>query len=277
MLLLLAALTGIAQELVVCSYNVRLHTDRDERKGEVWSRRCQALCDQMNFVRPDVLGVQELLPDQKRDLLAALDGYGCIGLPRDDGETKGERSAIFYRFDRVELLDSGTFWLSETPNQPSYGWDADCRRVCSWGKFRDRLTGKVFCHYNLHMDHIGVVARRESALLVMDSINHLNAGVPVVLTGDFNVAQTDPVLSTFTASGVLKDCYHAAKYRFAENGTYMGYDSGAYTDERIDHVFVSANSQVNRYGILTDCYWTGDPPVRHTISDHYPVVVTVSL
>ncbi len=236
-----------------------------------------------------------MLVGQLRDLKQGLDGYDCIGVGRDDGKEAGEYSAIFYKEDKLKRLDYGNFWLNETPDKPALGWDAACIRICTWGKFQDVKTKLKFFFFNLHMDHVGVVARREAAKLVVRKIKEIaGSNVPVILTGDFNVDQHDEIYQIFTQSGLLKDSYTAAKMRFAENGTFQGFKSSLLTDSRIDHVFVSNKFQVNQYGILTNGYWTegtsrevnkeGAAPqelnfrqyVHRLPSDHYPVMVKLN-
>ena len=286
----------MAQQLLVGSYNLRNKNDGDSIKGEVWSKRCQVICDQVNFVAPAILGTQELLHGQIVDMLPALDGYDYIGVARDDGAMKGEYSAIFYKKDRLKLLEQGNFWLSETPDRPGLGWDAACIRICTWGKFKDRLTKKKFYCFNLHMDHMGKVARREAAKLVVRKIQEMAKDAIVVLTGDFNVDQTDEIYTIFTRSGLLADSYEAARLRFAENGTFNSFKTQLKTTSRIDHVFVSPSVKVDAYGVLTDSYWT---PLQHSAdnlkgddapqeisfgeyqrrnpSDHYPVFVRMRM
>ena len=285
-----------AQQLVVGSYNLRNKNDGDSIKGEVWSKRCQVICDQVNFVAPAILGTQELLHGQIVDMLPALDGYGYIGVARDDGETKGEYSAIFYKKDRLKLIEEGNFWLSETPDRPGLRWDAACIRICTWGKFKDRQTKKKFYCFNLHMDHVGTVARREAAKLVLRKIQEIAKGAVVVLTGDFNVDQTDEIYGILSHSGLLRDSYEAARVRFAENGTFNCFKTQLKTASRIDHIFVSPSVKVDAYGVLTDSYWT---PLQHSAdnikgddapreisfgeyqrrnpSDHYPVFVKMRM
>lgn len=276
--------------LTIGTYNIRLYVTDDEERGEIWSTRCKVMCDQMNFEAPDAFGAQEVTYRQLVDMLAQLDGYAFTGRGRDDGNKEGEYSCIFYKEDRLELLDEGTFWLSETPEKVSFGWDAACRRVCSWGKFHVRNTDFTFYHFNLHMDHIGVMARREGAKLVMSRIRSIAQGMPVVLTGDFNVDQNDEIYTIFSQSGLLNDSYEIARLRFAENGTYIAFDPNAKTDSRIDHIFVSPNFTVDRYAVLTNGYWTAVPNAvssnehngpaevkvtqyrQRTPSDHYPVI-----
>ena len=232
------------------------------------------------------------------DLLKGLDGYDYIGVGRDDGGQAGEYAAIFYKKDRLRLLDHGDFWISETPDRPGLGWDAACVRICSWGRFsRQTATDdEAFYFFNLHMDHVGVVARREGARLVVRKIREIAQGAPVIVTGDFNVDQTDEIYSIFTHSGLLVDSYEAARLRFAENGTFNSFDSSIYTQSRIDHVFVSPGARVDAYGMLTSGYWVPNDAsgelkkaanapqeisfntcVRRLPSDHYPVFVRLKL
>ena len=278
-----------AQQLMVGSYNIRYKNRNDSINGDVWSKRCQVICDQVNFMAPDVFGAQEVLYCQLQDMKGALDGYDYIGIGRDDGDRAGEHEAIFYKTDKIQLLDHGDFWLSETPEKPGLGWDAVCIRICTWGKFTMEET--VFYYFNLHMDHVGVVARREAAKLVVSKIREIAQGAPVVLTGDFNVDQTNEIYAIFIQSGLLKDSYDAARIRFAENGTFNAFKTEYYTTSRIDHVFVSPELKVEAYGVFTNSYWTpdeidetlksSDAPqeisfdnyVRRNPSDHYPVFV----
>ena len=287
------AMAMSAQQLFVGSYNIRYHNNDDDRKGNIWTTRCKVLTGQVNFEDPDIFGAQEVLHAQLGDLLAALDGYDYIGVGRDDGKQKGEYSAIFYKKDRIELLRNGHFWLNETPDKPALGWDAACIRICTWGEFRQKSTDFKFYYFNLHMDHVGVVARREAAKLAVQKIREIAKGAPVVLTGDFNVDQTDEIYSIFTNSGILNDSYTHARLRFAENGTFNDFKPDVKSESRIDHVFVSPEFDVDRYGMLTNMYWTDDAPSKkhkstqapdqlgfrkmtlRTPSDHYPVFVKI--
>ena len=287
-----------AQEMLVGSYNIRYKNWNDSVNGNVWAKRCQVICDQVNFMNPFIFGTQEVLYNQLQDLQQGLDGYDYIGIGRDDGERGGEHEAIFYKKDQLTLLDSGNFWLSETPEKPGLGWDAACIRICTWGKFqvnakkkKDRTT---FYFFNLHMDHVGVVARREAAKLVVARIQEIANDARVILTGDFNVDQTNEIYNIFTDSGLLKDSYETARIRFAENGTFNAFKTEYFTASRIDHVFVSPAITVEAYGVLTNSYWTknqisdealkaSDAPqeiwfsntTRRNPSDHYPVFVKI--
>ncbi len=260
-----------AQSLYVGTYNIRYQNDYDTKDGNGWTKRCPVVCDQLNFEHPDVFGAQEVLDAQLHDMLERLDGYDYLGVGRDDGEQKGEYSPIFYDKGKLRLLNKGHFWLSQTPKKPGRGWDAACNRICTWGEFEDCCTGFRFYFFNLHMDHVGTTARRESAKMVVDSIRMMaGESTPVVLTGDFNVDQHDEIYSIFTHSGLLNDSYEQSRLRFAENGTYNDYNQEQKTDSRIDHVMVSPSFEVERYGVLTNTYWDNK---RRLPSDHYPVLV----
>lgn len=288
----------MSAQMLVGTYNIRYKNQGDSVKGERWSKRCQVMCDQINFMSPDIFGAQEVLHTQLVDMLKGLDGYDYIGVGRDDGKTGGEYAAVFYKKDRLRLLDHGDFWLSETPDRPGLGWDAACVRICTWGKFTGMTAtnDEAFYFFNLHMDHVGVVARREAAKLIVTKVREIAQGAPVIITGDFNVDQKDEIYSIFLQSGLLKDSYQSARQRFAENGTFNAYDINIYTDSRIDHVFVSPEVQVESYGILTNSYWVpndssselrkaADAPqeisfstyTRRQPSDHYPVFVRLKL
>ena len=289
-----AALSVMAQPLNVGSYNIRMHSKVDYKNGDGWTERREVMCDLVAYTAFDIFGSQEVCHDQLEYMLSRLPEYDYIGVARDDGKQKGEYSPVFYRRDRFELLDSGTFWLSETPDKVSYGWDAACRRVCSWGYFKDKLTKKKFWFFNTHMDHKGKVARVEGAKLVISKINQMcGKGAKVILTGDFNVAQDSPAYKTFAESGLLKDSYELAPVKFAPTGTFNSFKVANHTTKRIDHIFVS-EVNVLRYGVLTYHYWSTnngtdatltDAPKEikaehrgvHLPSDHYPVQIFVDL
>lgn len=293
--LVFATATLCAQTLNVASYNVRTHTPKDYEHGDGWTQRVDYLCDVIRFSDFDIFGAQEVRYEQLTDMLARLDGYAYIGAGRDDGKRKGEFSPIFYKKERFKLLDSGTFWLSETPDHPSKGWDAKYPRICSWGVFKDKVLHRKFWFFNLHMDHKGIEARRESARLIVNHIKECcGKDANVILTGDFNVAQDNEIFRIFADCGFLKDSYEVAEFRFAPTGTFNSFKPTNYTTRRIDHIWVSNSIDVARYGILTYHYWSDENGVAATNtdapkdvkseqrqvrlpSDHYPVNVFLRL
>lgn len=277
----------------VASYNLRQLNDGDTKAGNGWSRRCPVLGQLIRYHEFDIFGTQEGFKSQLEELKEELPGYDYIGVGREDGKDAGEHSAIFYRTDMFTLLDHGDFWISETPDKPGLGWDAACPRICSWGKFRHNDSGREFVMFNLHMDHVGKKARVEGAKLVRSRIDGFGKDCAAFVTGDFNVDQTSPSYRTITAGGDLKDSYEVAELRYALNGTFNSYQTDNYTESRIDHVFVTPDVKVLKYGVLTDTYRTPenservaakDAPgeievsryVARTPSDHFPVVVKVS-
>ena len=286
-----AAVCACAQSLNVASYNVRLLTDADYKSGNGWSQRVDCLCDVIRFSDFDIFGAQEVKYEQLSDMLYRLQDYDYVGVGRDDGAQGGEYSPVFYKKERFTLLDSGTFWLSETPDKVSKGWDARHRRVCSWGYFKDKVSRRKFWFFNLHMDHIGKQARVESALLVQQKMKEIGENLPAILTGDFNVDQTHRSYLALTESGTLRDAFEVADLRYATNGTFNGFDSDNYTESRIDHVFVTPTFHILKYGVLTDSYRrmkkddqkasVKDCPEEISIrsyesripSDHFPVMV----
>ena len=278
-----------AQTLNVASYNIRLQTKSDYEHGDGWTQRVDALCDVVRFSDFDIFGAQEVRHVQLEDMLERLPGYAYVGVGRDDGEKGGEYSPVFYKRERLKLLDGGTFWLSETPDRVSKGWDAVCMRICSWGHFEDLATGCRFWFFNLHMDHRGKVARHKSAELVLERIGKMcGRRDNVILTGDFNVAQDDETYALIAESGVLNDAYEVAEFRFAPTGTFNAFKPENWTSKRIDHIWVSDRARVLRYGVLTYHYWEGERGSERTLedfpkeakaekrtlrlpSDHYPV------
>lgn len=278
-------------ELRVASFNLRQKNTRDSVKGNGWDNRYPVIADMIRFHEFEIFGTQEGFKHQLEDLKGKLPGYEYIGVGRDDGKEKGEYSAIFYDANLFELLDKGNFWLSETPDKPGLGWDAACVRVCSWGKFRDKASGKVFQFFNLHLDHVGVKARIESVRLVQKKMKEFGLDLPTFLTGDFNVDQFNDMYKELAGSDILDDSFVTAKFVYAPNGTFNSYHTDSFTDSRIDHIFVSKGMDVEKYGVLTDTYrWpivreseavAKDSPreiklynaTPRTPSDHFPIMI----
>jgi len=267
------AICAMSTDLLVGTYNIRCDVTSDRESGNGWQQRCPQVCALVGYESPDVWGAQEVFYHQLQDIIKLLPEYGYVGVGRDDGDQRGECSPVFYRRDRFEVVDSGHFWLSDTPWKPSLGWDGACVRICSWVHLRHLADQNDFFYFNLHLDHVGEVARRNAATLVLSRIGEIAQGGTVILTGDFNVDQHDEVYQQFATSGLLNDSYEVAQRRLEPNGTFNNYDFGQVSKSRIDHVFVSPNVSVERYGILTNIYWS-DGQIRMP-SDHYPVFVKI--
>ena len=263
-------------EFNVASYNLRQLNDSDTRHGDGWERRYPVIAELIRFHDFNIFGTQEGFKSQLEQLKANLPGYDYIGVARDDGKEAGEHSAIFYDTNMFELLDHGDFWLSETPDKPGLGWDAACVRICTWGKFRHKKSGKEFQFFNLHMDHVGTQARVESGKLVQEKMKEFGLDLPTFLTGDFNVDQTHDVYAVLTGADFLKDSYQEADFKYALNGTYNAYQTDGFTDSRIDHIFVTDNVDVEKYGVLTDTYRTPLAADSVYATDNFPKEVSLN-
>lgn len=282
-----------AVELKLGTFNIRYSNANDSVAGNGWSQRAPYVAGLIRFHDFDIIGTQEGKYHQLRDILSMLPGYDFIGVGRDDGVHAGEHSAIFYKTDCFDVVDHGDFWLSETPEKPSKGWDAPMhKRICTWGKFRDRQSGETVLFINLHMDHKGVKAREESARLVLERIGQIAGDLPVIVTGDFNADQHSKPYQVLRDSGVLSDSFETADFRYAPNGTYFAFEPSRFTEKRIDHLFVNSGFHVKRYGVLTDTYRARLTPEQkasgkervsakspdytdRTPSDHYPIMIVV--
>ncbi len=182
--------------LVVMTYNIRYGTANDGENS--WANRKEMACDVLRRHNPDIVGLQEALRFQIDDIRAALPRYAEIGGGRDDGKTEGEYSAILYRKDRLDLDDSGTFWLSDTPETPgSITWGNACTRICTWGRFLRKDTRQAFYLFNTHLDHVSQYSRDRSAVLLAQRIRDRKHADPVLVTGDFNAGEDNPVVRYF--------------------------------------------------------------------------------
>ena len=261
--------TAQSQHLNIATYNLRYQNAGDSLQGNAWSKRCPVICELIRYHNFDIWGGQEVLFAQMNDLINNLPEYSCVGVGRDDGDKEGECSPVFYKKDLFTCLQSGHFWLSPITDTPNKGWDAALPRICTWVQLKENRTNRIFWFFNLHFDHIGVIARRESAKLVLAKINEMCADEPVILVGDFNVDQHNESYTLIQTSGRLRDTYEIAKIRYAQTGTFNNFNPNQHSDSRIDHIFVSSDFNVIRYGILTDSY--RDTESIRLPSDHFPV------
>lgn len=262
------------------TYNIRQENSSDYKAGNGWKQRAPYVADLLRFHGFDIFGTQEGFKNQLDDILDRLPGYAFIGSGRDDGAEKGEYCAIFYRTDLFDVVDKGDFWLSETPDRPGLGWDAMFTRICSWGRFRHRRSGREFIFMNVHTDHAGQVAQLKGARLVLEKAREINPSLPLIVTGDFNVTQSSEAYMAMARSGVVEDAFETARFNYSPNGTFNSYHTDRYTADRLDHVFVSPAINVNSYGVLTDTYRRIDNDglcSARNPSDHYPVLVNIDL
>jgi endonuclease/exonuclease/phosphatase family metal-dependent hydrolase len=256
------------QSFILMTYNIRMNTPDDGVNA--WPLRKDKVIGLLKFHQADLFGIQEALPEQVNDLEAGFPDFDHVGVGRDDGISKGEHMCIFYRKSRFEKLADGNFWLSPTPEKPGLGWDAACNRTCTWIKLKDKVTGKVFFHFNTHLDHRGATARLEGAKLILQKMGDLNQlNLPVILTGDFNsVKSGDPIQ---TIMKVLADSREKSETTpYGPEGTSGGFDVKLMPGI-IDYIFINDQVKVSRHGFLTDSWGLFYP------SDHLPVLAEVRI
>lgn len=251
------------ESIKVISYNIRCGVNPGQDGENNWEYRKQASINMINDEKPTIFGLQEALPPHLEYLEEHLPQYASYGIARDDGKSEGEYMTIYYLKDEVELLDCGTFWLSETPDTPSRGWDAACNRTCTWAKMRMKRSGKEFAYLNTHLDHVGKVAQREGlALMMKRAAQIVPDGMPVFVTADFNCVTSDPIFEPIKA--VMKDARETAP-QTDRRATFNGWKPNA--TAVIDHIFYRG-AEPKSFRVLCDKNY-GAP----YISDHYPIVL----
>ncbi len=246
-------------DVKIISYNIRTIANDGENN---WQFRKHATKNMIEKHSPDAFGLQEAKTAHMQYIDSVCPQYARVGVGRDDGKNRGEFMTIYYKKDRFDLLDSGTFWLSETPEKVSRGWDAACNRVATWVKLRDKATGVKFYYFNTHFDHKGSVAQAESSKLIVDKIRKI-AGkkATVILTGDFNLASENPALNPLHKN--LNDARATAPISDNKN-TFTGF--GLYKESMIDHIFYRGRRVVcNEFRTLDGYYGA------KYISDHFPL------
>lgn len=271
--------TSTNPPLQVMTFNIRFPNPDDG--FHYWPNRRDLVASMIRFNEADLVGLQEAFRSQLDDLAARLPDYEWFGVCRTSGTTTpnpdNEFSAILYRKDRFEKRQGGTFWLSETPDAAGQkGWDANLPRIVTWAEFRDKASGKTFFHFNTHFDHVGQVARRESAKLILAKIKAIAGNAPVVCTGDFNARPSDEPIQVITDPknpDALKDGYRITKMpHHGPTGTSTnGFLFPGVPDARIDYIFVKNRVSVLKHAILSDS-WSGLLP-----SDHLPVLARISI
>lgn len=248
------------------TFNIRLIHPDDNAMGWGWASRRDRVADYVHQQDLDIVGMQEVLYPALCDLQERLPEYDYIGVGREDGKQAGEYSCIWYKRDRFEVLDKGNFWLSETPDSVgSRGWDAALERIASWGKFRDKKSGQIFMSVNTHFDHVGVEARKQSALLIIRKIREIVGDKPAIVTGDFNVDETSQAYKTITTNEfVLRDAFKVTPKHQGCMYTFQSFSRIDPKDcDKIDFIFLTPNIQVRQTTI------TPDNPA-YILSDHNP-------
>jgi len=252
-----------AEKLTVMSFNVRNSHANDG--DNAWDIRRVATPAMLEAVRPDIFGVQEAYPEQEQYITENCQQYVAFGVGRNDGADDGERMSILYNQEVLEMEDGGTWWLSETPDVPSVGWDAKYPRTATWALMKVRKSGKRFYFVNTHLDHKGVEARRNSLLMIVGKIREMDATLPMVLTGDLNVEPGDPCLTAL--DGLMINARTSAA-QTVDDPSFNGYEGES--AKIIDYIFYSGFSAAESFRVVNESF-CGIP----FISDHYPIVSTL--
>lgn len=266
--------SSLTIQLNLMTFNVRYDNPSDSANN--WKFRRDFAASMILKNRVDVMGTQEVLSNQLTDLLGAMPQYSYVGVGRKDGKTAGEYSAVFYRKDRFQLLRSGTFWLSENPNAVGIkGWDAAIERIVTWAVLKDKATGKEFAFVNTHFDHIGQVARRESAKLLLAKVDEIANGMPVIVSGDLNSTPDSEVIKILTDANTdnhLTDSRSIAAEILGPSWTFHGFGTVPVESRTIiDYIFIKNKVSVQQVSVISEMQG------KIYLSDHNPVLVKASL
>ena len=274
-LVLLGGAVAHAREARVMSYNIRYGTAHDG--DDAWVNRRALLIEQLRRQAADTIGMQEALRFQIDEIRAALPHYGEVGIGRDGGEA-GEYSCILFDIRKFRVQESGTFWLSETPDERSRDWDSACVRICTWALLADRETGETFYHYNTHLDHQSAEARLNGVRLIAQRIASGKPDVPFVLTGDFNAAEESPPVGYLKGEGVdgngnktpvaMVDTFRVLHPDAQEVGTFNRF-RGEKGGAKIDYIMAAPETKVLAAEIDFSM------PDGRCVSDHFAVTATL--
>lgn len=254
------------QDIKVMTFNLKYNGDGYQTRENRFPKAVKMI----ERHAADSFGVQEAEKWWNDSFEEALPQYARVGTYRDDGISLGESCSIFYLKDKFELVDSGDFWLSETPDKPSKGWDSACSRITTWAILKDKATGFVYAHFNTHLDHVGAKAKAESVPLIAEKIAEIAPDIPVVLTGDFNMTEDSGNYVNILACK-LNDTRHLAE-RADNCATYHDYNPFVFNTKPIDFIFVNGYYASVKSSIVDSSTFGLVYP-----SDHFPVIVEMTL
>lgn len=247
--------------LLVMSYNVRnSHANDGDNAWDIRKTATKAMIDSQ---KPDIIGIQEAYPEQEGYIVAECPAYKAFGVGRNDGAEDGERMSIVYNSEVLSMEQGGTWWLSETPDVPSVGWDAKYPRTATWALMKDKRNGSTFYFVNTHLDHKGANARRNGLLMIVNKIKAMNADVPLILTGDFNVEPGDSCL--VDVDSLMISARVAAKVT-TDTPSFNGFNKEG-RQKTIDYIYYYGFGEAESFSVL-DQDFDGKP----FISDHYPIL-----
>jgi endonuclease/exonuclease/phosphatase family metal-dependent hydrolase len=268
--------------LSIMSFNIRRGTARDGRNH--WQFRRTLVEEVLRRYKPDVLGLQEALSFQMAEVCAMLPGYGKVGCGHLGG-SRGLHNAIFYDADRFDLAESGTFWLSDTPDRPaSKGWGNIMPRTCTWARLIIRKTGQPFYVYNIHLDHLSGRSRKRSVLYLTERIGSRPSAAPFVLTGDFNAGERSAPIRYLKGKAVpganpperivnpdpLLDAFRVQNPNQRRPVTFHGFRRFFFRF-RLDYIFVPPSIRVRDAEIIQL------REKRRYPSDHFPLLTRLDL
>jgi len=261
--------------LTVLTFNIRYGTANDGPNH--WTNRREFLMDVIRKEDADIIGLQEALDAQIREIVAILPAYAVVGVGRDDGKTRGEYAAILFRRDRLHVAESGTFWFSDTPGVvASKSWGNTITRICTWARFVDR-DGRAFWHFNVHLDHISQPSRERSTALLAQRISERRTpDEPAIVTGDFNVGEDNPAIAALLgprdgAAPLMLDTFRVRHPDEKTAGTFSGFVMGTVSGPKIDYILVPPGTEVLAAEIIRTSRDARYP------SDHFPVSARVRL
>lgn len=249
----------------IMTFNIRYDNPNDGI--DQWANRKSEVVKLVKHYEPEILGIQEGLSNQVRYLEKQLATYARIGVGRDDGKDKGEFSAIYYNDKKLTLLKSATFWLSETSEKISVGWDASMERICTYGLFEIKSSNQKIFIFNTHYDHKGKIARKESSKIILSKVNEINEhNYPVILMGDFNAEPHEEPIKI-----IMKDFDDGSKLTkdgiYGPKGTFIGFQKDTAAKKRIDYIFTK-HLDVKKYRHIDDMMENSNH-----LSDHLPVLI----
>lgn len=266
------------KKIRVMTFNIRVNVPSDSLNA--WPYRKEIAASMIRFHHADIIGIQEALYDQVKDLAERLPDYDWFGVGRDDGNKEGEFMAIFYLKRRFIVTNNSTFWLSENPGIPGKGWDAACNRIVTWGKFKDNNTAKTFFHFNTHFDHVGEIAREESAKLLLKYIKDIADDSDAIITGDFNSTPNSTIYKILTHNSEEEPELRLIDTRMISinphhgpSSTFTGFKLSKLMEkgQPIDYIFITNNIKIFNHGTLSDTFDGLFP------SDHMPVLAEIAI
>lgn len=250
----------------IMSFNIRCWNVGDEP----WRERIDIVCRTILESGADSIGLQEATPEWMDELKAKIGHmYDYVGIGRDDGKNEGEYSPVFYLKDKYEVIDSGNFWLSETPDEVSFGWDAVCRRICSWARLKSKQSGKEYVHINTHFDHRGIEARRNSVDMIIAHAKTFT-DVPAVFTADMNVVEGTENYNQFVNSGYFNDTKKLAPDTM-HYCTYHDTKPEEHAEDVIDYIMINDGFEAEKYVVMIEGI------DGRFVSDHYPIYAELKI